>query len=586
MAISTESFLDILEAARKGELQLPEFQREYIWRRSQVIELFDSLRQRYPIGALLFMERNPEVGIEPRPLQGTEEQATGKVPDAFVLDGQQRITSGLALYYGLGGSQYYLDLDQLFNLANTHKVDLKDFRTVRAFLEDIDPDDAYCVGRLRRNDPLALLAKHLLFTGVLHDAESTREAIRKYVKLFPERSEFVDIVIRDEFRIGSDVYVPVTKVEKNRPVEAVSRIFATLNTTGQPLNSFELVVALLYPSNIRLRTEIREMRELAPHYANMDKSGEIFLQTIAMLAGKSPKKSQLPKTVRAEVYLQRRNEALEVLEELGKFLTLRLGVGLDQSPQLIPYDSIFPPMALALQYLEGMKLKGADRAKAENKLEKWFVAAALSKRYQEGVHNKQTKDLEECIAWLNGHSSEPSWIADFRIPRLTSDTPDGAVGKLLRCMINTRTPKDPISGNDVGERPSAVVSSKHHIFPTRWVNTYLQGWDAKRDSCDVALNVTTLSQETNVRWVNVDPANQISDIIEATASDAAMLSRLAPHFLDGECVAILQRSPKTKIDFVEFLAVREALFLKMFESQWGLRSSGAPEDPDADDGDD
>lgn len=410
MTISTEPFHSILEDARRGELQLPEFQRDYVWRRKEVIDLFDSLRQRYPIGALLFMERNPDIGIVPRPFEGTADILTVKEPSAFVLDGQQRITSGLALYYGLGASQYYIDLEKLWKLSEEAKVDLSSAASVRAFLEDLEPDDAYCVGRLRRTDPAALIDRHLLYTGVLHDAFATHDLLRRYTEKFPERTEFVDRVIRDSFRLGADVHVPVTKVEKNRPVEAVSRIFATLNTTGQPLNSFELVVAILYPAGIRLRTDIQENRELFPHYANMDKTGEVFLQTIAV----------------------------DLLERLGVFLTERLGVGLDQSGALIPYDSIFAPMALALKRLGELKLDGAERTVAERKLQKWFVAAALANRYQEGVHNKQDRDRRDVETWIEstGDEFQPQWISELKIPRLTSDGPEGAIGRLLRCLIN------------------------------------------------------------------------------------------------------------------------------------------------------
>lgn len=575
MSISTEPFHSILEDARRGELQLPEFQRDYVWRRKEVVDLFDSLRQRYPIGALLFMERNPDIGIVPRPFEGTADILTVAEPSAFVLDGQQRITSGLALYYGLGASQYYIDLEKLWKLAEEAKIDLSSSASVNAFLEDLEPDDTYCVGRKRRTDPAALIDSHLLYTGVLHDAFTTTDLLRRYTEKYPTRADFVDRVIRDSFRLGADVHVPVTKVEKTRPVEAVSRIFATLNTTGQPLNSFELVVAILYPAGVRLRTDIQENRELFPHYANMDRTGEVFLQTIAMLDGKPPKKSQLPKTIKPESYRKHANEAVDLLEKLGIFLTERLGVGLDQSGALIPYDSIFAPMALALKRIRELKLDGAERTTAERKLQKWFVAAALANRYQEGVHNKQDRDRREAEKWIEtkGDEFQPQWISDLTIPRLTSVNPEGAIGRLLRCLINMRKPKDPVTEHPVGFRPGAVVSAKHHIWPTRWCDKYMKGGWSKPDTSDLALNITIVSQETNIKWVNADPANQLQEIRSAHASAAAMSETLKSHFLDQTCVDIMKRSDKSKDDFNGFLVARERLFLEAFE-QWGLSTGG------------
>lgn len=233
-------------------------------------------------------------------------------------------------------------------------------------------------------------------------------------------------------------------------------------------------------------------------------------------------------------------------------------------------------MALVLKHLRSKQLVGAERAQSERKLKKWLVTAALSTRYGEGVHNKQVRDKDDMILWLDGgDDQEPEWIREFRIVRLTSDTPDGAVGRLLRCLINERKPKDPVTHRDVGERPTAVLSAKHHIFPTRWVDKYLPGWDVKRDRSDLALNVTTISQETNIRWINVDPANQIQEIRQAASSDSSMFDLLRSHFLDEECLKILSRPGKSHADFDEFLAAREHLFTKALLDEFGIQTAGA-----------
>lgn len=98
------------------------------------------------------------------------------------------------------------------------------------------------------------------------------------------------------------------------------------------------------------------------------------------------------------------------------------------------------------------------------------------------------------------------------------------------------------------------------------------GW-SKNDSSDLALNITIVSQETNIKWVNADPANQLQEIRAAHVSDAAMRETLRAHFLDQTCLDIMRRSDKSKDDFSAFLAARERLFLEAFE-QWGLSTVG------------
>ena len=81
----------ILERAADGEIQLPEFQRDYVWGDEDVISLLASIAQGYPIGAILTLEDGGEVSFKPRPLEGCI--ASPEAVEEFLLDGQQRITS-------------------------------------------------------------------------------------------------------------------------------------------------------------------------------------------------------------------------------------------------------------------------------------------------------------------------------------------------------------------------------------------------------------------------------------------------------------------------------------------------------------
>ncbi|WP_396229739.1 DUF262 domain-containing protein, partial [Frankia sp. CpI1-P] len=84
---------DILGAIAQGTLRIPRFQRPYVWRPDQMLELFDSLERGYPVGSLLVWETNlPLPSLDrvgdiavPGPPQGT--------PTAFVLDGHQRLST-------------------------------------------------------------------------------------------------------------------------------------------------------------------------------------------------------------------------------------------------------------------------------------------------------------------------------------------------------------------------------------------------------------------------------------------------------------------------------------------------------------
>ena len=72
-------------------IQLPEFQRDYVWGEEAVVSLLASIAKGYPVGALLMLERDGEVEFQPRPIEGTEVRRAQ--PDLLLLDVLQRMTS-------------------------------------------------------------------------------------------------------------------------------------------------------------------------------------------------------------------------------------------------------------------------------------------------------------------------------------------------------------------------------------------------------------------------------------------------------------------------------------------------------------
>ncbi|SHG63939.1 GmrSD restriction endonuclease domain-containing protein [Streptoalloteichus hindustanus] len=74
-----------------GEIRLPEIQRGYVWKPTQVARLVESLYRGYPTGSLLFWQTT-ETPQTREAATGTP-QATAAVLPLYLLDGQQRLTS-------------------------------------------------------------------------------------------------------------------------------------------------------------------------------------------------------------------------------------------------------------------------------------------------------------------------------------------------------------------------------------------------------------------------------------------------------------------------------------------------------------
>lgn len=582
MTSSARSFRDLVEDAHEGRLKLPAFQRKWRWRSDKVIKLFDSLRQRFPIGALLFLKGENEL-LAPRKFEGSNEAALDKPADYLVLDGQQRLTAGIHLLYATGSKQYYLKLDRLGDLIRDKGVDLQDRRSVESFVQELDETDGYVIARPRITDPRSLLIKnHLLCTSILSDATELTVAIADYVRVNPSQIDLAHRLITPHFSLARTDTVPVIEIDSATQIESISRIFTTLNTTGQLLTPFELVVSILYPQGIDLSQEISDYRERGGYYPNMDKTGEVLLQTIAMLGNVSPKKSNLPKNINASLYKKHKDQAFDALEALGRFLTQSLGTALDfRDADLVSYDAIYAPMAVGLIEINRLNERGLDRIAAEKKLSRWYVAAALSQRYQEGIHNKQVKDLRDFIEWISDDKKTPAWIMDITIPRLLRNSTSGAIGRLVRSIMNKKGPVDPVSGRVIGFKPGAYPTEKHHVFPIKYLPG-LADWN-KTDSGDLALNVMLLESETNKRWINNNPADHISEA-EKHQGEIPVRESYRLQFIEDTALSVLKRPSKTKKDFEEFLVLREQALQEYISSTYDFPIGGRDlQDDDAED---
>lgn len=100
--------IDLLKWAREGRLRVPKFQRDFVWRLQDIVDLFDSISKQYPIGTLFLW------GADPMP-EHRDHIGPLRLPDYkgqtwLVLDGQQRLTTlvGVLLF---GDPQWEAALD-------------------------------------------------------------------------------------------------------------------------------------------------------------------------------------------------------------------------------------------------------------------------------------------------------------------------------------------------------------------------------------------------------------------------------------------------------------------------------------------
>src|SRR5205823_9393354 len=97
MAKAEATVEELVGMIERGELRLPEMQRQYVWRSPRVRDLLDSLYRGYPSGAILLWETDEAVPLQD---MAVAQAVSPYTSTRLLLDGQQRLTSLSAVVRG------------------------------------------------------------------------------------------------------------------------------------------------------------------------------------------------------------------------------------------------------------------------------------------------------------------------------------------------------------------------------------------------------------------------------------------------------------------------------------------------------
>lgn len=117
MAKGEATVEELVNMIQRTEIELPEMQRRYVWKKTKVRDLLDSLYRGYPSGAILLWDTEEQVDTQSFAV-GQERSSLNK--SKLLLDGQQRLTSLSAVLRGepvsVRGSRRPIEI--LFNLEH------------------------------------------------------------------------------------------------------------------------------------------------------------------------------------------------------------------------------------------------------------------------------------------------------------------------------------------------------------------------------------------------------------------------------------------------------------------------------------
>ncbi len=257
-----KSLYEILNDAHSGKIQLPDFQRGWVWDDNRIKGILASIAKSFPIGAIMLLETgNDTVKFKTKPVEGVK-LANQVKPELLILDGQQRITS---LYQAIITNEivttrneknyeikrwYYIDMLKAMDSNYDLEEAIISLNEKKQITENIGRDIVLDLSKEEYE------YKNLMYPVCMVDEYSVwRKGYNKYWNHDSEKSEFWDMFEEKIINSYNKYMLPVIIMKKENPKEAVCQVFEKVNTGGVSLTVFELLTATFASEEFDLKED-------------------------------------------------------------------------------------------------------------------------------------------------------------------------------------------------------------------------------------------------------------------------------------------------------------------------------------------
>lgn len=565
---------ELLIDVRTSKIQLPDFQRGWVWDDDSIKELLISISSGFPIGAIMMLEAGGEIQWKCHPIQGVEEHIHTKA-NQYLLDGQQRLTSLFQSLMKEGPvktrNQYGREVEQWY------------FLNLKAYFEPITDGEEVIVSvsANKRETNYWEYKEHMMPSREVLKPANWMLKYTEYWKNCKTKHPTGDIT---EFllKIESGVLhkfgkykLPVICLDNQNSKEAVCKVFEKVNSTGVSLTVFELVTAIFAADDFSLRDDWASRRDrLHTDYGVLQGiEGEHFLQVIALLkTHKRYKEAKLNQhnTLHGKVpgVSCKKGDILSLSVEDYQDWADELEEGFKQAAKFIHFQFIFRErdlpykaqlISLAAIYVELSKM--LEPVNAQEQLEQWFWSGIFGEKYSSAVETQYVLDLVEVTDWIRGgHTPEMMGTAYLTPERLLSlRTRNSAAYKGLYALQMKNGATDWRTGKEL----SVANWHKnhidiHHIFPKAWCNNYDP--PIRPNIFNSIINKTPIDATTNRKIGGKSPSLYLRTL-EKEVGATKLKDILESHWISPELLYV--------DDFAEFFVERGVAMIDLIYQAMG-----------------
>ena len=257
---------ELLKDCGGGKLQLPDFQRSWVWDEERIKGLLASVSLAFPVGALMTLEMKAGAAetFARRPIEGADPAGTTQTPDALLLDGQQRMTSlyqtcvrnavvaTITPRQKLVRHWFYIDIMNAFAPGADREEAIIGIPEDRKVKEDFD-----------RKVKLDLSTPEHEYGNLMFPVNRVFNSynwMRGFVNFWNKKGDLTKWDLFNSFKEAvldnfKGYHVPVIALGHDTSHEAVCLVFEKVNTGGKALDAFELVTAMYAAKGYRLRED-------------------------------------------------------------------------------------------------------------------------------------------------------------------------------------------------------------------------------------------------------------------------------------------------------------------------------------------
>ena len=549
--IDRESLKSLLGEAGGERVQLPDFQRGWVWDDNHIRSLLASISLTYPVGAVMMLEAGGgSTQFKQRPIEGVP--ASGKEADRLILDGQQRLTS---LFQSLLQDEpvatrdqrgrnikrwYYIDMEMALGRKEGDReeafLSIREDKKVVTFQNEIMAD--YSTAKLEYEN-MVFPVKNIF------DPYTWAEGFREYWG-DQEKSRLWDDFHQSVVQKFEQYLIPVIEIGKDTPKEAICQVFEKVNMGGVTLTVFELLTAMFAADNFELRPDWdKRKRQLWERSVLRNVSSTDFLQAVTLLATRERREQELKATPGKErppaIGCKRADMLSLKLDEYKKWAGPLMG-GFERAAfflhsqrifdaKFLPYGSQMIPLAAILTVLDKNVLTESE----QDKLAQWYWCGVFGELYGGTTETRFARDLPEVVEWVLGSDAVPRTVEEalFSASRLLSlRTRNSAAYKGVYSLILREGARDWMASNEMADFDYfGMTIDIHHIFPQRWCRDQVPPIEPK--IADSIVNKTPLSSSTNRMISGQAPSKYTSRIEDKANIDEAKLDgHLESHFID------------------------------------------------------